>query len=318
MDTLPKSVDVVVIGGAAAGLTAALFTARRGLSTAIVTKNIGGQLSTTVDVANFPGIDYITGPNLALTMHAQAASAGAKTVITEVTALTPPTNPGEVFTITTTAGTITAKAVIIALGKTPRNLDVPGERELLGKGVSYAAAAELGPYRDKTVAIVGGGGSAFVALRMASKLATHAHLIHRSDTFRAETAEVERLRQAENITWHTFCEVTAINGRSQVESVTIKNSQTAAENTIPVTAVFIEVGFMVKPDLFVGLVDLTPQKQIIINNRGETSQPGLFAAGDITNSPFNQAIISAGEGARAALAAYTYVTGKPAGADWGT
>lgn len=317
MDTLPKSVDVAIIGGAMAGLSAALFTARRGLSTAVLTKNIGGQLATTVDVANYPGIDYITGPNLALTIHAQAASAGAKTVITEVHALTPPTNKDEGFTIETTAGAITAKAVIIALGKTPRSLGVPGERELIGKGVSYAAAAELGPYRDKTVAIVGGGGSAFVALRMASKLATHAHLIHRSDTFRAETTEIERLQQAANITWHTFCEVTAINGSKKVESIIIKNTTTNKEETVPVDAVFIEIGFMVKPDLFAKLVELTPQKQIVVDSRGETSQPGLFAAGDVTNSPFNQAIISAGEGARAGLAAYTYVTGKPAGADWG-
>lgn len=317
MDTLPKSVDVAIIGGAAAGLSAALFVARRGLSTVILTKNIGGQLATTVDVANYPGIDYITGPNLALTMHAQAAGAGAKTVITEVHALTPPPKRNGPFSIETTAGTVHAQSVIIALGKTPRSLGVPGERELLGKGVSYAAAAELGPYRDKKVAVVGGGGSAFVALRMASKLATHAHLIHRSDTFRAETAEVQRLRQADNITWHTFCEVTAVNGTGHVESVTVKNSETGKEELVPVDAVFIEIGFMVKPDLFAQLVRLTPQKHIVVDSRGETSQPGLFAAGDVTDAPYNQAIISAGEGARAGLAAYTYVTGKPAGADWG-
>lgn len=317
MDTLPKSVDVAIIGGAAAGLSAALFTARRNLSTVIITKNIGGQLATTVDVANYPGIDYITGPNLALQMHAQAASAGALTVIAEVHALTPPKETDGSFTVSTTAGTVTAKAVIIALGKTPRSLDVPGERELLGKGVSYAAAAELGPYQNKTVAIVGGGGSAFVALRMASKVAAHAHLIHRNDTFRAETAEIERLQGVHNITWHTFTEVTAIEGTTHVETISIHNTQTDTNETIPVDAVFIEIGFMIKPDLFAQLVELTPQKNIVINNRGETSQPGLFAAGDVTNTPFNQAIISAGEGARAGLAAYTYITKKPAGADWG-
>lgn len=317
MDTHLEPVDVVVIGGSAAGLSAALFSARRGLNTVVVTKNIGGQLATTTDVPNYPGVDKVTGPELTATMQAQASAAGAKISLDEVLEIKTPAHTEGLFTVTTKSNSIATKTVILALGKTPRSLNLPGEHELIGKGVYYSTE-DLAKYAGQEIAVVGGGGSAFVAAKKASTVGRVVHLIHRTDTYRAEEAAINELKQTQNIVWHPWCEVTAVNGSTQLEKITLTNSQTNEKTELPVSALFIEIGFEVKPDLFTNIVTTNQLRQIITSPRGETSVPGLFAAGDVTDRPFNQAIISAGEGATAALAAYTYITKKPAGADWGT
>lgn len=318
MNEKNNNCDVAIIGAAAAGLSAALFSVRRGLKTIVIAKDIGGQLASTVDVENYPGIDYITGYELAQNMAKQAQKHGAEIIIDEVTAIT--VNSDQDITITTNNSTVTAKALIIALGKTPRSLNVPGEKELFGKGVSHAASVEMPKYVDKTVVIVGGGGSAFEAARLAIKVAKKVILVHRNQSFRAEATVVEEVKQSPKITLLLDSEIEQINGADKVEGVTIKriaNGTDATTADYPCDAVLIEVGFEIKRDLLQGLLALSPQNNIIVDANGATSVPGIYAAGDITDRPHNQAIISAGEGANAALSAFTYITGKPAGADWG-
>ena len=311
---MSKTYDLIIIGGSAAGLSAALFAVRRGLKTLVLTKDIGGQLSSTVDVENYPGIQYIEGFNLASEMQNQAEAQGAKIILDEVKLIT---KKAKLITVKTNQQEYQAKTLILAHGKTPRSLNIPGEKEFLGRGVSYCAGCDIKNFKNKEIVIVGGGSAAFEGAKLAGKICKKIYLIHRNDTFRAEKVTIEGVKKMPNVEIITNSQLHEIIGdKNGVNKIMTKTGNEMRE--ISAQGVFIEIGFEIQRGFTEKLVETDNINQIIVNHKQETSTVGIFAAGDVTNVPYNQAIISAAEGAKAALSAWSYLNNnKPVGGDWG-
>jgi thioredoxin reductase (NADPH) len=311
-----ESYDVVIVGGACAGLAAATYAARRAMKVVVVTKDIGGQIATTPSVENYPGIDFITGPGLSQDMLVQAQKWGAEVVYDEITSIEKKAE--HQFEVTGYQGKITGKSLILAYGKTPRSLNIPGEREYGGRGVSYCVTCDAPLYRNRTVVVVGGGSSAMEGALILAKICTKVYLVHRRDEFRGEAVLLDQIKsepKIELVLSHTPEEV--LGDGEYVTALKVKSAKDDATKDLLVEGIFVEIGFVVNSGLIKHLVELDKMNQVITNKRMETSTPGVFAAGDLTDSPYKQAVISAGEGATAALTAYSYVNdGKPAGVDW--
>ncbi len=308
--------DVIIVGGAAAGLTAAIYTTRRALKTLVVTQDIGGQAATTPDIENYPGYENIDGLELMGKFKSQAEKYGAEFVYEEVKEVK---KDGETIKVRTNTKEFESRAVILAFGLTHRHLGIPGEEEFIGKGVSYCATCDAPLFKQKDVAVVGGGNSAMDAAILLSKLANKVYLIHRRNEFRGEQVLIDRINEAENIEIIYNSQVKEIKGETVVKNLVLANINDDSQvKEINLNGVFVEIGYQVKGDLVEGLVDLDAKNQILVNNNNETSTPGIFAAGDVTNISYKQIVISAGEGAKAALQAYKYLNaGKPTGVDWG-
>lgn len=314
--------DVIVIGGASAGLTAAIYAARRAMKTLVITKNIGGQALETNRIENYPGFLAISGPNLMKRFQKQALRSGAEIVFDEVKELE---ESDSMFRVKTDTNEYMGKAIILAFGKTPKTLNVIGEKEFLGKGVSYCATCDLPLFKNKTIAVVGGGNSAFDAALYGSKITSKVYLIHRKSEFRAFEYLIESVKKRQNIEFVLNSVVKEIKGDNVVSSVVVEDVNTKETKELKVQGVFIEIGSEVKTDFIRNLVKLDENGHVVINNNCETFypdsekiRPGIFAAGDITITPFKQIVVSAGEGCKAALQAYNYLHKiKPAFiADW--
>ncbi|MFZ5391522.1 MAG: NAD(P)/FAD-dependent oxidoreductase [Patescibacteria group bacterium] len=301
--------DTIIVGGGAAGLTAALYAARRAMKTLIISQDIGGQAATTTEIENYPGTGLITGPVLMNGFKEQAEKFGAVFSFGEVLSITASKDDKNlpIFTVVTNTDSWQTYSVILAYGLTHRHLGVPGEKELTGRGVSYCATCDAPLYKNKITAVVGGGNSAVDAALLLAKLCPKVYLIHRSQDFRAEAVLVEQLKQ-NNIELILNSEIKEIVGQDKVEKIVLKSEDESQNNrVIEMQGVFIEVGFVVNSKLIDGLVDLDERRQIKINLDSETSRPGVFGAGDITNIAYKQIVISAGWGATAALRAYEYL-----------
>ena len=311
--------DVVVVGGASAGLTASMYASRQGLKTLIITKDIGGQALLTNDIENYPAFEHIGGFELMNRFEQQAKSFGAEFVYEEVSSIQKnKTGNLTVKTGVTADNQYDTHTIILAFGKTPRDLNVPGEEEFKGKGVSYCAVCDGPLFKNKTVSIVGTGESALEAAIYLKQLASKVNIIHRTDKpiGSEDTIALLQQRQQSNskISFIPNSVVKSINGSTKVESLTLFNSKTNSEYKIAVDGVFIEMGYIAKTDIVKDLVRLNDNKEIIVDKYCTTSHEGIFAAGDVTDVPYKQAVISAGQGAIAALSAYNYIQkleGKP-------
>lgn len=308
--------DVIIVGGAAAGLTAAIYTTRRALKTLILTQDIGGQAASTPDIENYPGYDHIDGMELMGKFKDQAEKYGAEIIYQEVKEVI---KDGDIIKAKTNTDEFQARSVILAFGLTHRHLGVPGEEEFGGKGVSYCATCDAPLFKQKDVAVVGGGNSALDAAILLSKLANKVYLVHRRDEFRGEQVLIDRVKETENIEIIYNSKVKEIQGEMLVNKLVVTYIENESKiREIDLQGVFVEIGFQVKGDLVKDLVDLDASNQILVNKNNETSATGIFAAGDVTDIAYKQIIISAGEGAKAALQAYKYLNaGKTTGVDWG-
>lgn len=313
------SADVIIVGGGAAGLTAALYTARRGLRTVVLSQDIGGQAATTAGVENYPGFDFIDGLELMMKFKAQAEKYGTVVRLEEVTNVT---RIDQEFTVTTRTEQWQAPAVIVAYGLTHRHLNIPGEDGLIGKGISYCATCDAPLYRGKNVAVVGGGNAAMDAALLLAHLDATVTVITHHDEWRGEKILIERMLANSKITPLTKATTKSVIGQDQVVGLEVE--QAGQTQQLAVEGVFVEIGFTVNPGLIRGLTELDSRNQVIVNPAdNSTSIPGLFAAGDVTNVNQKQIVISAGEGAKAALGVYQYLQRlgrlKPGGlVDWGT
>ncbi len=310
--------DVIIIGGASAGLTAAIYSSRRALKTLVLTKDIGGQLSTTPDVENYPGFSLIEGWTLSNNFKVQAEKFGAEIKFAEVTAVRPENGR---FVVEAHEARYLAKTVILAFGKTPRNLEVPGEKEFQGKGVSYCATCDMPFFKGKTVAVIGGGNSALDAAIYGAQTAAKVYLIHRRDQFRGEQVLIDRVKNQPNIELVYNAITKEVKGDTAVRSIVVADSVSGQDKEIPLDGVFVEIGYIIKAEFIKDLVKMTERSEIITDDHQMTSVPGIFAAGDVTTSVYKQAVVSAGEGCIAALAAYEYIL-KQSGqtaimTDWG-
>lgn len=312
-----KRYDVIIVGGASAGLTAALYTGRQGLKTLIVTKDIGGQALLTNDIQNYPGFDQIGGFELMSKFQEQVVKYGVEFAYDEVDTIGPTEEPG--FEVKTQFAQYESEAVILAFGKTPRDLGVPGEDQYKGKGVSYCAVCDGPLYKGEKVAVVGNGEQALEAANYLSGITEHVYVVQSSKKVFGDEDMINALGRTGKVTFLNSSKVSSIEGGFAADSIKVSDS-TGAESTVGVAGVFIENGYITKTGFVKDLVNLNSQGEIIVDNYCRTSEEGVFAAGDVTDVPYKQAVISAGQGATAALSAYNYIQKKrgkpPAKNDW--
>ena len=300
--------DLIIIGAGPAGLTAGIYASRRKLNNLILTKDIGGQAATVPKIENYPGFEEIGGFELTDKMKKQAEKFGSQFKYEEVIKVGKAKN---FFEVETSAGDkYQAQTLILSFGVTPRNLDVPGEKEFLNKGVTYCANCDAPLYKDKIVAVVGGGNSALDAAEYLSKIAKKVYLIHRRDEFRGEEILVEKVKKKDNIELVLHTVVQEIKGDKFVNKIIVKNLQDKSIKELAVDGVFIEIGHVVNASPVRQAVELDEKQQIIIDDYCRTSESGIFAAGDVAFGEYKQIIIAAGEGAKAGLSAYKYLQQK--------
>ncbi|OGY43541.1 MAG: thioredoxin-disulfide reductase [Candidatus Buchananbacteria bacterium RIFCSPHIGHO2_02_FULL_40_13] len=312
-----KQYDLLIIGAGPAGLTAAIYATRRKLKTMVVSLTIGGQMALTNEIENYPGCDLVDGLVLATKMQDQAVKWGADFDFNEITEIKSKDN---IFIASTNQTDYEVKSIILAFGLTPRKLGCPGEKEFTGRGVVYCATCDGPLFKNKVIAIVGGGNSAVESAEYMSKIAKQVYVLNRSDQFRASPHILEKVKGLKNIEVYCFTEIAEIKGDMVVKAVKLVNSQNKKIEELKVDGVFIEIGYEAKTDWLKGVVDLNDWGEIIIDHQSVTSTPGIFAAGDCTDTHHKQIVISAGEGAKASLGAYKYIIAKEGGStvpDWG-
>ncbi len=299
--------DLIIIGGGPAGMTAAVFAARKALDVLMITKDLGGQMMWTRDIENYLGYQYITGPELIGKFEQHVRQYPANIVYEEVSGLVR-TDDGK-FSVYCGAEEHRAKAVIVASGKRPRRLGVPGEEAYTGRGVGYCATCDGPLYAGKTVAVVGGGNSALQAALELAAIANKVFLVARG-AFRADEVVVDKLRAAANVEVLQGYIAVGIYGGETVERFAVAAAGGGGERTLEVQGVFVEIGLDPNTDFVAGVAALNRYREIAVDCRTATGVPGLFAAGDVASGPDKQIIIAAGDGAKAALMAYEYLLRK--------
>jgi thioredoxin reductase (NADPH) len=294
--------ETIIIGSGPAGLAAALYAARANLKPLVITGNqLGGQISTTTDVENFPGFpEGLTGPELVEKMQAQAERFGAEVKIDFIQKVNLKRWP---FRLTSPSGDYYAKSLIVATGASPRKLNVPGEEELVGRGVSYCATCDGFFFRDKDVVVVGGGDSALQEAIFLTRFARQVTIIHRRSSLRAGYTLQTRAQKNEKIAFIWDTVVTKINGAPIVNGIELKNVITGETWTRPTDGVFIFIGHLPNSSLFAGQLEHDEQGYLVTDKELRTNVEGVWAAGEIADPVFKQAITSAGMGAAAAIAA---------------
>ena len=302
MSATPTVHDVIVVGSGPAGYTAAIYTARAQLKPLVFEgTTFGGALMTTTEVENYPGFrSGITGPELMDEMREQALRFGADLRMDDVEAVS---LDGPIKEVVTADGEKHhARAVILAMGAAARYLGIPGEQELLGRGVSACATCDGFFFKDQDIAVIGGGDSAMEEATFLTRFARSVTLVHRREEFRASKIMLERARDNDKITFLTNTAVIAVEGETSVTGLRVRDIVTGEESKLPVTGVFVAIGHDPRSELVRGAVDLDPEGYVLV--RGQTtatSLEGVFAAGDLVDHTYRQAITAAGMGCSAAI-----------------
>ncbi len=298
-----KEWDLIIIGAGPAGLSAAIYAARARIKVLVLDKHVlaGGQIGTTYLVEDYPGIESISGEELGKRMMEQAKKTGAIVSLGEEVKEVDLENKW----IKTTKGEYKAKAIIIATGARERKLNVPGEKEYKGRGVSYCAVCDAPFFKDKEVLVIGGGNSALEESMYLAKFAKKVIIAHRRDSFRADKVVQERVFKSKKIEimWNT--EVKEIKGNEHVHGVVLYNNKTQETKEMKIDGVFIYIGMIPNTELF--NVEKDERGYIITNEKMETNIKGVYAAGDVRKSIIKQAVTAAAEGAIAALMAEKYI-----------
>ena len=293
--------NVIIIGSGPAGYTAAVYAARAQLEPLVFEgSQYGGALMTTTEVENYPGFrDGIMGPELMEQMREQAIRFGAELRAEDVESVE---LTGEVKKVVANGVEYEAKAVILAMGAAARYLNIPGEQELLGRGVSACATCDGFFFRDHDIAVVGGGDTAMEEATFLTRFAKSVTVIHRREEFRASKVMLERARANEKIKWQLNTQVTDVLGDGTVSSIKIKDTQTGAESELPVTGFFLAIGHDPRSALVKGQVDLDEEGYVLTKDKSSyTNLDGVFAAGDLVDHEYRQAITAAGSGCSAAI-----------------
>ena len=303
-----REYDVVIIGGGPSGLTAGLYASRSRLSSLLIEKAAtGGYIVNAGLVENYPGFPQgISGLELAELMNKQAAKYGLETLLAEVNGLE---LRGKQEVVKTTEGDIVAKAVIIAGGSDRVKLGVPGEEEFTGKGVAYCALCDAAFYRDRPVAVAGGGNAAINEALELSKFASKVTIIHRRQELRAVRILQERAFAEPKIEFLWNAVVEAIEGEDMVRRLRLRNVLTGEKSVLAISGIFVAIGFKPNTDYLRGILSLDATGAIITNEKMETEVPGIFAAGDIRSGSIRQVIAAAGDGAVAAIYAERFIAG---------
>ena len=297
--------DLAILGGGPAGMTAAVYAARKGINTILLSKDVGGQVLWTMGVENYMGYQFVEGAELMAKFEEQVkqfpidlrASEGVNNVLAK----------DDAFEVQSeTGGTYETRCVIVATGKRPRMLGVPGEEELRGRGVTYCSICDGPVFTGDRVAVIGGGNSALESTFDMLKIAEHVDLVSITP-LTGDKVLIDKIKENSKLTQYLEHEVVSINGDGLVESVTIRDLKTHEQREIEVRGIFVEIGLVPNSEIVKDLVNLNRMGEIEVDCYNETNIRGLFAAGDVTNVPEKQIVISAGEGAKAALRVHRYL-----------
>lgn len=299
-----ETYDVVIVGAGPAGLSAGLYTARKNLSTLVLAYDLGGQMGTTYEIANYPGVGHTNGPELVDGFLSQAQGAGVEVRLGQmVESVTSSNNHKE---IRTKAGeTFRARAVVVATGAFKRKLGIPGEKQLQGRGVVYCSTCDGPLFHGKSVAVVGGGNSGLEAAIEMSGIAHEVYLIS-EHAWTGDGVLQDKLGGLDNLTQLPYHRPLEILGRDQVNGLTLLDTRTDRERTLDLDAVFVEIGLTPNSGFLTQMVALNERGEVPIERSGATTLDGIFAAGDVTTDD-KQIVVAAGSGARAGLAAFNYL-----------
>lgn len=297
--------DVIIIGSGPGGMSAATYTTRAELKTLVLEKSApGGAILNTAEVENYIGVGLISGPELAMNMYSQMVKLGAELKMEEVTSVE---FNDEIKVVKTSAGNeYQAKAVIIATGAAPRTLDIPGEQEFAGRGVSYCLTCDGAFFKDKVISVIGGGNTALEEAMYATNFGSKVYLIHRRDEFRGNESLQTRVKANEKIEIIYNAKPVAITGESNVEHLELEDVNTGEKTIIDVDAVFPMVGRTPNTLAFNNVVD-TQNNFVLVNEHKQTSIKGVYAIGDVSNTPLRQIATAVGDGAIAAEKAKEYI-----------
>jgi alkyl hydroperoxide reductase subunit F len=304
-----RTYDLLILGGGPAAMSAAVYAARKMLTCALLTKDFGGQIRETSEIENWLGFQHINAKDLADSFEEHVKSfsipVGLGTGITAVT------RQGDAFRVATDTGTAYfSRTLILATGKRHRPLNVPGEKELVGRGVAYCATCDAPLYQGKSVVVAGGGNSAFTTAMDLLKVNAEVTMVNVLKGWQADEALQKRMKQSGKVTLLDNHEVTKIEGDGRVTGVIVTNRETHNEERLEANGVFVEVGLLPNNNMVKDLVECNDQGEVIVDCMCRTSVEGLYGAGDVTTVPHKQIVIAAGEGAKAALSAYSYLIDK--------
>lgn len=321
----PQIFDTIIIGGGPAGLSAAIYAVRKSLNVLLLTKNIGGQAALSGDIENYLGYSVVSGADLAVKFREEVERFKDKGIwIKEGVDVTDLTGQESRFLVTAGESKFSGKTVIIASGRVPRMLNIPGEKEFLGKGVATCATCDGPLYKGKDVVVVGGGNSALDAAFALLKVASKVTIVNLTEELRGDSVLLKNVTTASNVTILNNHETLAVEGQTFVTGVKVKDKQSFSTNkrsfstnknsgeekVIPASGVFIEIGWM-PSTAFDKLTKKDEKGQIIVDEFGKTSVDGIWAAGDVNNLWGEQIIISAGEGAKVALSVSEHIAKIP-------
>lgn len=298
--------DLIIVGGGPAGITAGIYAARKKLNTLLITEDFVGQTGKAFDVENYPGFKKIRGIDLIERFKEHLLKFEVETKHGKVSKIE---KEKDIFKVRIEAGgQFESRAVIIATGRDPRPLEVPGEKELLGRGVGYCVTCDGPLFSGKKVAVVGGGNSGLEAALELSTYCRHVYLLEIKKEAAGDELLQAQIKEKDNIDLLTQAKTKKIRGKDQVSSLVYEDLTSHAEKEVEVEGVFIEVGYMPATGFVDALVDFNDWDEVVVDPRTNMSKTkGLFAAGDVTDVPYKQIVVAVGEGAKAALSAYKYL-----------
>jgi alkyl hydroperoxide reductase subunit F len=299
--------DLIIVGGGPAGLTAAVYASRKMLNVLLIAQNIGGQVLYSLNVENYMGYQFISGPDLMDRFEKQVEKYNVPRTFAQVKRVE---KESDAFVARTeTDDEYRSKTIIIATGKRSRTLNAKGVERFVGRGVSYCATCDAPLFMDTDVAVLGGGNSAFTAAYELTRIARKVYLINRSP-WKADEVCLEKIREAANIELLVGYELIEVKGDDTVNAAVFRNLSDNSLVSFSVTGMFIEIGLIPNSDVVRDLVTLNESGEIVVGYDCSTSVPGIYAAGDVTTVPEKQIIVAAGEGAKAAIGAYKYLLRK--------
>jgi alkyl hydroperoxide reductase subunit F len=302
--------DVLIVGGGPAGAAAAVYAARKGIRVGVAAERFGGQVNDTMAIENYISVLETNGPKLAAELEAQVRHYGVDIMnLQRASQIVPATDKGGLTEVRLeNGGVLKAKSVILSTGARWRNVNVPGEAEYKNKGVAYCPHCDGPLFKGKRVAVIGGGNSGVEAAIDLAGIVEHVTLVEFADALKADAVLVNKLKSLPNVTIHTNAQTTEITGDgSKVNGLSFKDRASGAEHNVPLEGVFVQIGLVPNTEFLKGTVELSKFGEIVVDAKGHTTVPGVFAAGDCTTVPYKQIIIAAGEGSKAALSAFDYL-----------
>ncbi len=302
--------DVLIVGGGPAGSAAAVYAARKGIRVGVAAERFGGQVNDTLAIENYISVLETDGPKFAAALEAHVRAYEADIMnLQRAEALVPATEPGGLIEVKlANGGSVKGRTVILSTGARWRNVNVPGEQEYKNKGVAYCPHCDGPLFKGKRVAVIGGGNSGIEAAIDLAGVVEHVTVIEFADQLKADAVLVSKLKSLPNVVIHVNAQTTEITGADgKVNGLKFKDRATGEEHVVPVAGVFVQIGLVPNTEWLKGTVELSKFGEIVVDAKGQTNVPGVFAAGDCTTVPYKQIVIAAGDGAKAALSAFDYL-----------